>query len=369
MTAYFSVRDFDRLQHYRNRTPPWVKLYNDLLDNYEFARLQDASKAHLVLLYLLASRHANRLPCDSDWLARRMGATEPVNLQVLADAGFIIMEQSASGVLADCKQDACLEGETERETDKREEKRTVPAGTLRANGNGAHAPQTTDGHDGTQQGSPAGGDDGDKRRRHPSVGSLDAPNATLSQGVAVEREGCALPGSPRVSVLPGRRDGGHGSGLSPVRDSLALSPDDAETLESLTRDFKRLKQEVGTKPREPESVRVAAPAPPPVDVFPEQMTPEWVVELWAKRAGVRLDPTIIESQMPAARWLAKQDPESVGRAFYGIGYVWPHSKGEAWTCQSVKAKWSEAIANSERHPDLVNARTARRITERMEGAR
>ena len=127
---YFSVKNFEEFQHYKDRSPPWIKLYNELLDNYEFGRLQDASKMHLISIWLLASRSDNHIPYDADWIARKINATESVNLQVLVDAGFIIpeqslpsMEQDASNSIAECKQTARPERETE---ESREEKRERP---------------------------------------------------------------------------------------------------------------------------------------------------------------------------------------------------------------------------------------------------
>src|SRR5687768_18068275 len=48
--------NFESFQHYKDRAPPWIKLYNELLDDYEFGQLPDASKMHLVAIWLLASR-------------------------------------------------------------------------------------------------------------------------------------------------------------------------------------------------------------------------------------------------------------------------------------------------------------------------
>jgi uncharacterized phage protein (TIGR02220 family) len=117
---YFTVKNYEKFQHYKDRSPPWIKLYNDVLDNYEFSRLQDASKLHLVLIWLLASRHDNRLPWDPEWIAKRIGASDKVNLDVLEASGFIEKVVNGSEVLAECKQIACLE--TEGETEKRESK-------------------------------------------------------------------------------------------------------------------------------------------------------------------------------------------------------------------------------------------------------
>lgn len=122
--ARFKVKNFEQFQHYKDRAPPWIKLYNDLLDNYEFACLQDASKLHLIMIWLLASRSNNDLPYDPEWVRKRINATNKVDLDALAKAGFILVdqqlqiaEQDASKPLADRKQSACLETEGERETD------------------------------------------------------------------------------------------------------------------------------------------------------------------------------------------------------------------------------------------------------------
>lgn len=114
----FSVKNFDKFQHYKDRAPPWIKLYNELLDDYEFGRLQDASKMHLIAIWLLASRSENKIPYDPEWIARRINATDMVDLDALARAGFIVVdqelhnaEQVASKPLAECLPRERVEGE------------------------------------------------------------------------------------------------------------------------------------------------------------------------------------------------------------------------------------------------------------------
>ncbi|HEX3560395.1 MAG TPA: hypothetical protein VHU19_14400 [Pyrinomonadaceae bacterium] len=86
---FFSIRDFERLQHYKDRALVWVKLYVEMLDDYEFAALPDSAKYHAVGLMLLAARSGNKLPNDPAWVAARIGASEPVNLALLYDSGFL----------------------------------------------------------------------------------------------------------------------------------------------------------------------------------------------------------------------------------------------------------------------------------------
>lgn len=116
MSGYFSVKNFEHFQHYKDRSPPWIKFYNALLDDYEFGRLPDASKAHLTAIWLLASRHDNRIPLDPEWVGRRINATEPVNLSALLEAGFIVSDQERSVPLATSKQTAGPEREGETDT-------------------------------------------------------------------------------------------------------------------------------------------------------------------------------------------------------------------------------------------------------------
>lgn len=120
MTGYLSVKNFERFQHYKDRAPPWIKFHASTLDDYEFAQLPDASKGHLLSIWLLASKLDNRIPNDAKWIARRINATERVDIELLVRAGFL-SEQDASGTLATRTQDACLETE---ERERREETET-----------------------------------------------------------------------------------------------------------------------------------------------------------------------------------------------------------------------------------------------------
>lgn len=118
----FSVKNFEKFQHYKDRAPPWIKLYNGLLEDYEFGGLPDASKMHLIAIWLLASRSENKIPYDPKWVSNRINATEPVDLTLLAKRGFIVVdqgeEQPAITPLAECLTRE--EGEKEERESKAE---------------------------------------------------------------------------------------------------------------------------------------------------------------------------------------------------------------------------------------------------------
>ena len=121
------MKNWAKFQHYRDRDPPWIKLYKSLLDDYDFCRLQDASKLHLVLIWLYAARNKGEVPNDPKFLQNRLSLDKPPDIKALITHGFLI---SASNALADCKQSATPETYTqETYTQETEKKR-----------NGANAP-------------------------------------------------------------------------------------------------------------------------------------------------------------------------------------------------------------------------------------
>jgi hypothetical protein len=121
MTALFSVTNYDQQQHYKDRGPTWIKLYNRLLDDYGFANLPDNAKWHLIGIFLLASRHDNRIPADPAWLARQVGATGPIDLGVLTRAGFIapVTDDDGGGEISG--NPASTEKKREEPEERREE--------------------------------------------------------------------------------------------------------------------------------------------------------------------------------------------------------------------------------------------------------
>ncbi len=109
---YLKVKNWEEFQHYKDRSPPWIKLHRDLLRDYNFNCLQDASKLQLMLIWLLASQMDNKIPADAEYIKQQLCIKGEVHLKELIDKGFLIDD---SGVLAECKQ---LDiGETEAETE------------------------------------------------------------------------------------------------------------------------------------------------------------------------------------------------------------------------------------------------------------
>lgn len=122
---YLSIKNHKAHQHYKNRRPPWIKLHVAILDDYSFACLQDASKAHLLLLGVLASKMDNRIPYDLTYLSQKLGATGPIDVEELILQGFVEVSVDDSKPLALRKQSSIAERETETEREAEKERGAV----------------------------------------------------------------------------------------------------------------------------------------------------------------------------------------------------------------------------------------------------
>lgn len=78
LTVTIRIKNWSKLQHFKDRTPPWIKLYRDILDDPDWHDLDGATSKVLIGLWLIASEddlHQGRLP-DTRKLAFRLRITE-----------------------------------------------------------------------------------------------------------------------------------------------------------------------------------------------------------------------------------------------------------------------------------------------------
>lgn len=95
--VWISIPNWERFQHYKDRTPPWIKVYLELRDRESWVELNDAQRGLLVRLWLEFAAH--RGPCKASEVRPKRGARHfQGNLEALNHAGYI--ELSASKALA-----------------------------------------------------------------------------------------------------------------------------------------------------------------------------------------------------------------------------------------------------------------------------
>lgn len=122
---FLSIKNFEKYQHYKQRNPPWIKLYYELLDDDDFISMSITSRHHYMTLLLIAGRKNNLITNDMKYLRKVMRLDIDPDLTELFDSGFLIAsrKQSTSISKRHLKQNALSETETEyseTETDNSE---------------------------------------------------------------------------------------------------------------------------------------------------------------------------------------------------------------------------------------------------------
>lgn len=126
----YKIKGWDKFQHFKDRRPPWIKLYRDILDDPDWHELDGDTAKALVALWLLASEDEEQkgaLP-DVRRIAFRLRISEKQAKQTLTNLSHWLIQDDIN-VISDRYQDDAperageeTEGETykpEREKDKR----------------------------------------------------------------------------------------------------------------------------------------------------------------------------------------------------------------------------------------------------------
>jgi hypothetical protein len=120
------IKNWSKFQHFKDRRPPWVKLYRDILDDMDWHQLDPLASKVLVTLWLLASEDENQegaLP-DIKTIAWRLRLTEKQVLDCVSKLSHWLEQDDINAISSGYQSDR---PETETET-KRETKTEPPEG-------------------------------------------------------------------------------------------------------------------------------------------------------------------------------------------------------------------------------------------------
>ncbi len=110
------IKNWSKFQHFKDRRPPWIKLYRDILDDIEWHELDARASKVLVMCWLIASEYDGNLP-DTKTLAFRLRMSEKDTKDCVSKLSHWL-DQDDIAVISDVYQHDLLE--TERETEKEE---------------------------------------------------------------------------------------------------------------------------------------------------------------------------------------------------------------------------------------------------------
>lgn len=132
---YFRIKEWEKYQHYKDRSPPWIKLHRELLTSQTWVMLDDDKKALAVACMLLAAATDNRIPLDSSYVQRVAYMKSAPDFDALIEVDFIEIiqekQKTASKPLADASKPY---SETEESTEKSREEKNPSASATPVNG-------------------------------------------------------------------------------------------------------------------------------------------------------------------------------------------------------------------------------------------
>jgi hypothetical protein len=117
------VKNWAKFQHFKDRRPPWIKLYRDILDDMNWHKLEPAAAKALVSLWLIASENDGQLP-DVETLAFRLRKSDS-EIRAIVISLSHWLEHDDNSVTSTRYQVDAPERETERETEKEEKPAAV----------------------------------------------------------------------------------------------------------------------------------------------------------------------------------------------------------------------------------------------------
>jgi len=115
MGARVRIKNWQKFQHFKNRRPPWIKLYRDLLDDVEWHELDPLLAKSLTMLWLLASEGLGTLP-PLKKISFRLRMTEKQIEDILSRLSHWLENDDITAI-SPRHQDDAPERETERETE------------------------------------------------------------------------------------------------------------------------------------------------------------------------------------------------------------------------------------------------------------
>jgi hypothetical protein len=109
------IKGWHKFQHFKDRRPPWIKLYRDILDDLEWHELDSDTAKMLISFWLIASENDGNLP-DTKVLSFRLRVPKQVIDRHISKLSHWL-EQSDIGMISERYQNDTPETETETETE------------------------------------------------------------------------------------------------------------------------------------------------------------------------------------------------------------------------------------------------------------
>ena len=115
------ITNWDKWQTFRKDrgTPPWIKVYRNLLSNEQWVSLTDTEKGHLVSIWILAADKNGSIPDEPKMIKRMAMLDSNPNINKFIELGFLSTTCQPTG---NHELDSCPQHDTPEESRDRVEK-------------------------------------------------------------------------------------------------------------------------------------------------------------------------------------------------------------------------------------------------------
>ena len=122
------IKNWKKFQHFKDRKPPWVKLYRDLLDDIEWFELDPKAAKVLTMLWLIASEDDGNIPTVKQLAFRLRMSEKETEVCIIKLSHWL--EHGDNDTISTRYQDDAPETETETELETEKECISPPSGGL-----------------------------------------------------------------------------------------------------------------------------------------------------------------------------------------------------------------------------------------------
>ena len=122
------IKNWKKFQHFKDRKPPWVKLYRDLLDDIEWFELDPKAAKVLTMLWLIASEDDGNIPTVKQLAFRLRMSEKETEVCISKLSHWLIQDDNTT--ISTRYQDDAPETETETELEIEKECISPPSGGL-----------------------------------------------------------------------------------------------------------------------------------------------------------------------------------------------------------------------------------------------
>ncbi len=133
--AFYRIVKWETYQHYKDRSPPWIKLHRDILASRTWVGASNETRVLAIASMVLAAATNNRIPADPDYIRRVAYLDTIPDFAPLVKLGFLeIIEENgaaladASTMLADARPEKRREETEERRGEHTRAKKRVVGG-------------------------------------------------------------------------------------------------------------------------------------------------------------------------------------------------------------------------------------------------